>query len=138
MNNNKLNIDNFTKDLIRKGETQKPSSDFTKKVMSRILKDPAVKVSFITKDDKRSNIWLIISMCALVVGLLGSYISMYGLDFTEVSSEFQKSEILKLFMDFFSKFWAEIRLSPYILFAFIGILLLVIIDKTIVKYLYSI
>lgn len=138
MNNKKLNIDEFTKGLIQKGEIQQPASDFTKNVMSKILKDPAVKVRFITSDDKRSDIWLIISVCTLVVGFFIYYILMHGFNFSQVSSEFQTPGFFKAFTMLFSKLWAEISLSPYILIAFVGILLLVIIDKTIVKYLYSI
>ncbi|HAF28687.1 MAG TPA: hypothetical protein DCG75_06525 [Bacteroidales bacterium] len=138
MNNNKLNIDDFTKDLIRKGEVQQPTSDFTKNVMSRILKDPSVNVSFITNDDKRSNIWLIITMSTLVVGFFIYYIITHGFSFSEVSSDFQTPGFFKVFTDIFLKFWGEITLSPYILLAFIGILVLVVIDKTIIKYLYSI
>lgn len=138
MNNNKLNTDEFTKKLISKGEIQQPDSDFTKNVMSRILKDPAIKVSFITNDDKQSNIWLAISMCIMVVGFFIFYFIKHGLDFSQVSDGFQTPAYLSAFADFFSKFWNELSLSPYLLIALFGVILLVIMDKTIVKYLYSI
>lgn len=138
MNNNKLNTDEFTKKLISKGEIQQPGSDFTKNVMSRILKDPAIKVSFITKDDKNSNIWLAISMGIMVVGFFIFYFIKHGLDFSQVSDGFQTPAYLSAFADFFSKFWSELSLSPYLLIALFGVILLVIMDKTIVKYLYSI
>ncbi len=138
MNNNKLNTDEFTKNLISKGEIQQPGSDFTKNVMSRILKDPAIKLSFITNDDKRSNIWLAISMVIMAVGFFIFYFIKHGLDFSQVSDGFQTPPYLSAFTEFFSKFWSELSLSPYILIALFGVILLVIMDKTIVKYLYSI
>lgn len=138
MNNNKLNIEKYTKKLLSKGEIQQPGSDFTKNVMSRILKDPTVKVSFITSDDKQSNIWLVISMSIMVVGFFIFYFIKHGLDFSQVSDGFQTPAYLKAFADFFSKFWSELSLSPYILIALVGVIVLVVIDKTIVRYLYSI
>jgi len=138
MNNNKLNTDEFTKKLISKAEIQQPGSGFTKNVMSRILKDPAVKVHFITNDDKRSNIWLAISIGIMVVGFFIYYFIMHGLNFSQVSDGFQTPAYLSASADLFSKFWSELSLSPYLLIALFGVILIVIMDKTIVKYLYSI
>jgi len=134
MNNNKLNTDEFTKKLISKGDIQQPSSDFTRNVMSKILKNPAVKVSFITNDDKKSNLWLIISLGAMLGGLFLFYWVSYGFNFSEAETPVY----LKAFADLFSKFWGELSLSPYILIALVGVIFLVLIDKTIVKYLHSI
>lgn len=137
MNNNKLNIDKYTKELVGKAEVQQPGSDFTKNVMKQLLKDPEVKVSFITADDKKSNFWLIISMIIMVTGFFIFYYIKYGLNFTKVTEEFKSSGYLKAFSDFFSELWTELTISPYILIALVGVIFLVIIDKTIVKYLYS-
>lgn len=138
MNNKKINTDDFTKELISKVEIQQPGPDFTKRVMNRILKDPSVKVNFITDDDRRSNIWLIISMSIMVIGFFLFYFIKYGLNFSLISKDFQGQVYLKAFTDFFSEFWNELSLSPYILIALIGVLFLVFIDKAIVKYLHSI
>lgn len=138
MNNKKLNTDEFTKELISKGGIQQPSSNFTLNVMSRILKNPAIKVSFITDDDKKSNIWLAISMSIMVLGFFVFYFLKYGLDFTPVADGLKNSTYLNIFTDFFSRFWNELSMSPYILIALIGVLFLIVVDKTIVKYLYSI
>ncbi|MDA3954408.1 MAG: hypothetical protein PF485_12240 [Bacteroidales bacterium] len=138
MNNKKINTDNYTKELISKGGIQQPSSDFTKNVMSRILKNPAINIRFITNDDKKSNIWLLISLSILVIGFFIFYFIKYRFDFSNISEGIHTPSFLHTFGDLFSKLWNEISLSPYILIALVGVLLLVIIDKTIVKYLYSI
>jgi hypothetical protein len=138
MNNNKLNTDKFTKELISKGSIQEPSSDFTKIVMSKILKDPVIKVSFFTKDDSRSNIWLAISISIMPFGFFIFYFLKYGLNFSQVASSINESSLVNAFSDFFLKLWNELSLTPYIFLALIGVLFLVILDKTIVKYLYSI
>lgn len=137
MNNNKLNIDKYTQDLISKGGVQEPDSGFTKSVMSQILKDPEVNVNFVTSDDRTSNIWLIISMVIMGVGFFIFYHFYVGLDVDEVATGIKSSVTTNAFAGFFSKLWAELTISPYILIALAGVILLVIIDKTIVKYLYS-
>lgn len=137
MNNNKLNIDKYTKDLVSKAEIQQPATDFTKNVMNQLLKDPEVKVSFITKDDKKSNIWLIISMVILVLGFGIYYFLEYGMNLVKITEGFKSSTYLKALLGFFSELWLELTVSPYILVALIGVVFLVIIDKTIVKYFYS-
>jgi hypothetical protein len=138
MNNKKLNTDEFTKELISKGGIQQPNSNFTINVMSQILKDPALKVNFISKDDKNSNIWLVIVISIMIVGFSTFYFIKNGLNFSNISEGFQTPSYFQAFADFFSQFWNEISLSPYILIALIGVVILVVIDKTIVKYLYSI
>lgn len=138
MNNKKLNTDKFTKEIISKGGIQEPDSNFTKNVMSQILKDPAIKINFITNDDKNSSIWLVIAMSIMFIGLSAFFFIKNGFSFTNVSQGLQSSSYLHAFTDLFSKFRDELSLSPYILIALIGVLFLVIIDKTIVKYLYSI
>ncbi len=138
MNNNTLDMDEFTKELIRKSEVMEPGKGFTKNVMSQILKNPAVKVKFVTNDDKKSNIWLFISLGAMLVGLFLFYFIKYGFSFRDAAEGFQTPTYLKAFTELFSKFWNELSLSPYILIALVGVIFLVLIDKTIVKYLYSI
>lgn len=137
MNNNKLNIDKYTQDLVSKGGVQEPDSGFTKNVMSKILKDPEVNVSFVTLDDKKSNMWLIISMVIMVVGFIIFYHFYYGFNVDQVATGIKSSVTTNAFVGFFAKLWAELTISPYILIALAGVVLLVIIDKTIVKYLYS-
>ena len=138
MNNNKLNIDEFTKKLISKGEILQPDSNFTKNVMGRILKDSATQVRFITSDDKQSKIWLVISMIIMIAGFFIFYFIKYGLDFSQISNGFQTPSYLQTLADFFSKLWIELSVSPYIFVALIGVVFLLLFDKTIVKYLYSI
>jgi hypothetical protein len=138
MNNKGYNVDDFTKDLIRKSELEAPSKDFTKKVMSQILKDPSVKISFITEDDKKSNLWLLISITIMIAGSFLLYLFKNGFNLNGVEQDFQIPSFFTFFADFFIRFWNELSLSPYILIGFIGVVILVVIDRTIVKYLYSI
>ena len=138
MNNNKLDIENYTKKLLSKGEVKQPSADFTKNVMGRILKDPAVTVRFITKDEKQNNIWLIMSIGIMLVGFFLFYFIKNGFNFSQAAEDFQTPAYLKAFADFFANFWNELSLSPYVLIALLGVVFLVVIDRTIVKYLYSI
>ena len=138
MNNKEINTDKFTKELISRAGIQEPNVDFTKNVMSKILKDPSIKISFITKDDNNSSLWLVISMSIMFVGLSAFYFIKNGYSLASVSEGLQKPSYVNVFTDLFSKFTNELSLSPYILIALIGVLILVIIDKTIIKYLYSI
>lgn len=138
MNNHKLNIDDYTKELISKSEVEQPGKDFTKNVMSRILKDPSVQVSFITKDDRNSNLWLIISIVIMFVGSFVFYFIKNGFSFNNIEESLKTPSIFTFFANFIAKFWNELSLSPYILLALIGVVFLVVIDRTIVKYIYSI
>jgi len=134
MNNKKLNIDNYTRELVKKGGLEQPNVDFTKNVMSRILKDPSVKLNFVSKDDKQSNIWLFMAIGIMILGYSIYYFVENGFNFSSVETP----GFFKVFIGFFSNLFNELSLSPYILIAIIGVIILVVLDKTIVKYLYSI
>ena len=138
MNSNKLNIDSFTSKLVNKSGVEQPDANFTKNVMRQILKDPSVKVNFITKDDKQSNIWLLVAVGAMIVGYSIFYFIKNGFNIHQSVGSVQTPSYLKLFADFFNNLFVELSLSPYILLALIGVVVLVIMDKTIVRYLYSI
>lgn len=138
MNNNDLNIDKLTKELVDKAEISQPTSRFTQNVMSRILKDPAVKVSFVSQDDRKSNFWLAISLAVMFIGSFALYFLKNGFNLKNIGEDFKASLFVNYFTDFFAKLWNELSLSPYILLALIGVIILVVIDRTIVKYLYSI
>ncbi|MBU8891261.1 MAG: hypothetical protein KOO66_00670 [Bacteroidales bacterium] len=138
MNNNKLNSDTYTRKLVNMGGLEQPGSDFTKNVMSQILKDPSVKVSFITNDDKKSNIWLFIAIGAMTIGYSIFYYIKNGFSFTSDTGAIETPGYFKVFSQFFSGLFNELSLSPYILIALIGVVVLVVLDKTIVRYLYSI
>ena len=138
MNSNKFNIDSFTSKLVNKSGVEQPGANFTKNVMSKILKDPSVKINFITKDDKQSNIWLFISVSVMIVGYLIFHFIKNGFNLSQGVGSVQTPGYLKVLTDFFGNLFAELSLSPYILLALIGVVVLVIMDKTIVRYLYSI
>lgn len=137
MNNNKLNIDEYTKKLVQLSEKEEPSKDFTKGVMNKILLNPEVKVNFITKDDKNSNIWLVISILTMVIGY--SVFSFIKGGFTfDGNSSYEVPGYLQTFIKFFSSLFQELSFSPYIFIALLGVVLLVLMDKTIIRFLYSI
>jgi hypothetical protein len=138
MNNQKLNIDEYTKQLIQKGDVLQPRADFTKNVMGKILRDPEVKVSFVTKDDKQWNIWLIISMVGVFIGYLGFFLAKNGFSFNKGVQSIENISFIRGISVFFSQLWSELSISPYILLAIVGVIILVILDKTIVRYLYTI
>lgn len=138
MNNKKLNIDEYTKKLVQKGDIKEPGSDFTKNVMGQILKDPKVQVSLFTEDDKKSNLWLIISVGLMFIAYLLYYFIKNGFNVTSGAGIFDSVAVYKAFTDFFSSLFSELSISPFILLALIGVVVLVILDKTIVRYLYSI
>lgn len=138
MNNNKLDIDTYTHKLVKMSPEGEPSVDFTKNVMSQILKDPSVKLSFISKDDKRSNFWLFIAVAIMAVGYSVYYYVRNGFNLDTSTNVIDKPEHFKIFTDFFSNLFNELSFSPYIFVALLGVVFLVVMDKTIVKYLYSI
>lgn len=133
MKKNVSDIDKYTREILRRGEILQPRADFTKNVMSKILKDPSVNVHFVTKDDKESNIWLFLSVVALFVGYLLYFIFKGGFSGSSVKTP----EYISFFTSFFKDLWSEISISPYIIIALVGVIVLVILDRTIVKYLYS-
>jgi hypothetical protein len=138
MNNNKLNIDNYTRELVQKNGLEQPSANFTRNVMSQILKDPSVKLNFVSREDKQSNIWLFIAIGAMILGYSVYYFIKNGFSFTSLNETVETPIYLKVIADFFSNLFNELSLSPYILLAVIGVIILVVLDKTIVRYLYSI
>jgi hypothetical protein len=138
MNNNKLNIDNYTRELVQKNGLEQPSANFTRNVMSQILKDPSIKLNFVSREDKQSNIWLFIAIGAMILGYSVYYFIKNGFSFTSLNETVETPIYLKVIADFFSNLFNELSLSPYILLAVIGVIVLVVLDKTIVRYLYSI
>jgi len=138
MNNNKLNIDNYTRELVKKSGIEQPNANFTRNVMSQILKDPAVKLNFVSKEDKQSNMWLFIAIGAMILGYSVFYFVENGFSFSSLTGSIEKPGYFKVLAHFFSNLFNELSLSPYILLAVIGVIVLVVLDKTIVRYLYSI
>jgi len=138
MNNKKLNIDDYTENLVKRSGIQKPSSDFTKSVMCKILRDPAVNVRFVTYDERKSNLWLMFAIVIMLVGTFGMYLIKYGANSEKFSEVFKSVTFIEVLSDFISGLWAELTISPYILLGLLGVIILVIIDKAIVRYIYSI
>jgi len=138
MNNNKLNIDTYTHKLVKMSGERETSAKFTKNVMSQILKNPSINVNFVSKDDKRSNFWLFIAIGIMVVGYSVYYFVKNQFKLDSGIGSIDKPEYLKFFTDFFTNLFNELSLSPYILIALLGVVVLVVMDKTIVRYLYSI
>ena len=138
MNNKKINIDDYTKHLIQKGDVLQPNMDFTKNVMGKILKNPEVKVNFVSKEDQQWNIWLIISMLSIVVGYLVFFFIKHGFNFSQEAQSFENISFVKGIIEFFTQLWMELSISPYILISIIGVIILLVLDKTIVKYIYTI
>ena len=131
-------MDDYTRKLVKLEGVKQPSSDFTKSVMGQILKNPEVKVSFITKDDKKTNLWLFIAVGVMIVGYVGFYLLKNGFSSNTDISGFKVPGFLNVFTSFFVDLFNELSFSPFILLALIGVIVLVIMDKTIVKYIYSI
>ena len=138
MKDNKVDIEKITRELIRKDGVQQPGADFTKNLMAKILKDPNVQVSYFKKDENKNNILLFLLAAVLLLAYIGYYIYKNGISkFTDADS-MPGITYLQAASEFISKLWSEISLSPYIILSFIGIIVLVLLDKYIVKYLYSI
>lgn len=138
MKDNKVDIEKITRELISKDIVQHPGADFTKNLMAKILRDPSVQVSYIKKDENKNNILLFLLVAVLFLAYIGYYIYKNGLSRFAETDSIPGMSSLQTASEFASKLWSEISLSPYILLSFIGIIALVLLDKYIVKYLYSI
>jgi len=138
MKDNKVDIEKITRELIRKEEVQQPGADFTKNLMAKILKDPNVQVSYFKKDENKNNILLFLLAAVLLLAYIGYYIYKNGISRFNDADSIPGITYLQAASEFVSKLWSEISLSPYIILSFIGIIVLVLLDKYIVKYLYSI
>ncbi len=134
MNNNKLNIDNYTRKLVTKTEVEQPSANFSENVMSKIRKSPSYNHNLITKDDKRNNILLSISLIVMILGYFSfAFINTgFGL-FQSLSFEQYRDSLQK-----FTKIFISLNISPYILLSLIGVLFMAIIDKLIGRKLFSV
>ncbi len=138
MKNNKVDIEKITRELIRKDAIQQPGPDFTKNLMAKILKDPSVQVSYIKQDENKNNILLILLVIVMFIAYVGYYFYKNGLTRITETEAVPGMAYLQTASEFVSRLWSEISLSPYILLSFIGIVVLVLLDKYIVKYLYTI
>ncbi|MGE0089197.1 MAG: hypothetical protein AB7S50_06945 [Bacteroidales bacterium] len=138
MKDNKVDIEKITGELIRKDAIQQPGADFTKNLMAKILKDPSVQVSYIKQDENKNNILLILLVLVMFIAYLGYYFYKNGLTKITETGAVPGMTYLQTASDFISRLWSEISLSPYILLSFIGIVVLILLDKYIVKYLYTI
>ena len=137
MKTNKVDIEKITRELIRQNEVKQPGADFTKNLMGKILKDPNIQISFIKKDDDKNSIWVILTLVFMFLSYVGFYIYKYGLNSITQTDNLPGISYFKAAADFATKLWSEITFSPIILLSFIGIILLVLFDRYIIKYLYS-
>jgi len=132
------NIDRYTRNIIQKNGKEKPSVDFTKNVMAQILKDPAVQFNFsYTKDEKESKTWLFLSVIAMFIGYIFFVLFKNDFNLTKGLEHSFSTKYLKVFFDFFAQLYNELSLSPYVLIGLAGVIVLILIDKTIVRYLHS-
>ena len=138
MKNKKIDIEKITRELIQKGEVQQPGADFTKNLMGRILKNPNVTVQFIKQEKDKNFIWVLFSLALVFIGYIAFFVYKNGLNSIAQAEKIHAISYLKSVFDFFIKLWSEFSFSPYILIAFLGIIILILFDKFIVKYLYSI
>lgn len=139
MNKENINIDKYIEQLIQKGEKVDPSAGFTQNVMAQILKDPAVKFNFsVIKDDKESKIWLFISIVAMFVGYFLFFFFKNGFNFERSIDSISSALYFQSLSDLFSQIYYELSFSPYVFIGLAGVLLLVLIDKTLVKLFHSI
>lgn len=138
MKNKKIDIEKITRELIQKGEVQQPGADFTKNLMGRILKNPNVTVQFIKQEKDKNFIWVLLSLALVFIGYIAFFVYKNGLNSIAQAEKIHAISYLKSVFDFFTKLWSEFSFSPYILIAFLGIIILILFDKFIVKYLYSI
>ena len=139
MNKKNSNIDKYTDRLIKQGGKVEPSADFTQKVMSQIVKDPAVKFNFsIIKDDKESRIWLFISIASMFVGYFLFFFFKNGFNLEKSVDSFSSALYFQSLSDLFSQIYYELSFSPYVFIGLAGVLLLVLIDKTLIKLFHSI
>ena len=138
MKDNKVDIEKITSELIRKDAIQQPGPDFTKNLMAKILKDPSVHLSYIKQDENKNNILLILLVVVMFIAYVGYYFYKNGLTRITETGAMPGMTYLQTASDFLTKLWTEISFSPYIILSFIGIVALVLLDKYIVKYLYSI
>jgi len=138
MRKRQLNNDNYIRELIKKNGKEKPSVDFTKNVMAQILKDPAVQFNFsYTKDEKESKAWLFLSVIAMFIGYIFFVLFKNDFNLTKGLEHSFSTKYLKVFFDFFAQLYNELSLSPYVLIGLAGVIVLILIDKTIVRYLHS-
>lgn len=139
MNKKNINIDKYTERLIKKGEKVDPSAGFTQNVMAQIVKDPAVKLNFsVAKDDKESKIWLFISIATMFVGYFLFFFFKNGFNLERSVDSLSSALYFQSLSDLFSQIYYELSFSPYVFIGLAGVLLLVLIDKTLVKLFHSI
>lgn len=138
MSKEEKNIDRNTRDLIQKNGKEKPSDSFTKNVMAQIMKGPSLEFNFsFTKDEKECKTCLFLSVAAMFIGYM--FFVLLKNDFNLVKS-FEHSfsaKYLNIFFDFFAQIYYELSLSPYVLLGLAGVIVLIIIDKSVVKFLHS-
>jgi len=138
MSKEEKNIDRYSRDIIQKNGKENPSDRFTKNVMAQIMKEPLLEFNFsFTKDEKESKTWLFLSVAAMFIGYL--FFVLLKNDFNLVKS-FEHSfsvKYLNVFFDFFAQIYHELSLSPYVLLGLAGVIVLIIIDKSVVKFFHS-
>ena len=137
MKDKKVDIEKITRELIQKEGIQQPGADFTKSLMAKILKDPKIQISYIKKDDDKNSILIFLLIGVLFIAYIGYYIYKNGFGKLSETNNIPGMTYLHTASDFLSKFWSEISLSPYILLSLLGIILLLLFDKYIIKNIVS-
>lgn len=138
MSKKEFNIDKSTRHLIQKGGKVEPSADFTKNVMAQIIKDPAVQFNFsFTKDEKESKVWLFLSIAAMFIGFFLFFFVKNGFNLEKSFDNLSAAFYIQAFTDIFSQIYYELSFSPYVFTGFAGVLVLVLIDKIIVRLFHS-
>ncbi len=138
MSKKELKNDKSTRQLIQKSGKEEPSAGFTKNVMAQIIKDPAVQFSFsFTKDEKESKTWLLLSVAAMFVGYIFFFLFRNDFNLAKSFEHSLSAKYLKIFVDFIAQIYYELSLSPYVFIGLAGVIVLILIDKSVVKFLHS-
>ncbi|MEE4197110.1 MAG: hypothetical protein V2I54_05660 [Bacteroidales bacterium] len=138
MSKKETNIEQYTRQLIQKAGQEQPSVDFTKKVMQKVLMEPSVNYSAsFSLDDKKSKIWLFLSIASMFVGYIFFFFFKNDFNLDKSLESFSSPHYFNLILDFFKQVYFELSFSPYVLLGLAGVIVLIVIDQSIVKFLHS-
>ncbi len=124
---NNFDIENKTKEIFNHLETEKPSEDFTQKVMKRVEKEKAYKpFPAILRN-------LLIGLAAAVGIIIFNFYKTGSLLPGNLVKEIDLSVYFKVFNDFAEHVLSGIEFSPFIILSIIAIIVLMLSDQIMLR-----
>lgn len=134
MNSNK-NTDPFFKNVVQKSGVEKPSGDFTIKVMKSVQSFALVESKPGFRHHQLINIALLVFGALIIMTGTLYYLFISGISFFPKYSEFNLLPVFENILSYFAQIFESFSISPITIIILFGVLIIFLLEKIIRKFL---